>query len=196
MRQIISTMRNVFLAAMLIWSAATTVPVVAATDSRASAITCSANASSPIIFYGQLPQLHFADEQPSFVQIFPTTDISEFFFDSLNDRLHGVTPTSPPGGGIAFQQHRLDMTISTINMQSTGPRAIVSRKGAWACKGFSPGKYSFLATVHMIGKSQSSNGEDTFITQYYRADINVGDTNKPAVLVPVTPFRLVGQTPP
>ncbi len=181
---------------MFLLMASSVARVQAATDSRLQSITCAANPASPIVFYGQLPKLRYLDEEPSLVQIFPTTDISEFYFDSLNDRVHGVSPTSPPGGGMEFQRHRLDMMIASIKMQSTGAHALISRKGSWACRGFSPGKYSFLATLHVLGKSQSSNGQDTFITQYYRADVNVGDTNKPIVLVPVAPFRLIGQTPP
>jgi hypothetical protein len=157
-----------------------------------SARECVADDSAPVVFYGRVPAVEMISAQPSYVQILPQSDATTLYFSVLESNVTG-TSWLPPDAysdpnflqkeGVMMGQLRAAMQISV--------NARILHTGEFVCRGFAAGKYSFLATVHALGRREGAP-QSSLETYVYRSDVTVPPTSKGRVVVTVPAFRLVG----
>lgn len=156
---------------------------------------CVADETAPVIFYGRVPAVDMVSSEKSFVEILPQSVATSLYFSVLESNVTGSSwlPANAYSDPNFLQKGVEIMQQLQMAMQSSKSARIL-HTGEFVCRGFGPGKYSFMATVHAVGRSESSS-EPTFETYLYRSDVMVPPTHKSRVIVTVPAFRLLGQSP-
>jgi len=161
-----------------------------------TARACVADATAPITFYGSIPASGLVSGQPSFVQIFPASSVTTFYLSLIGRDAQGTGGQVPAEAASDPQyiQHQVDMMGQVGTLMRAVKSAQVLHTGQFVCRGFTPGTYALLATVHAIGRSARST-EPSLETYFYRSDVTVPPTRNPHVVVTVPAFHLLGQYP-
>jgi hypothetical protein len=161
-----------------------------------TARSCVADETAPITFYGSVPASGLIASAPSVVQIFPESTVTTFYLSLIEQNARGRGGELPPEAASdpQFVQHQVDLIGQVSTLMRVAKFAPLLHTGQFVCRGFTPGSYAFLATVHAIGHSANSS-LPSLETYFYRADVTVPATRKGHLVVTVPAFHLLGQNP-
>jgi len=149
--------------------------------------TCIADPSGIIDFQGQLGTAGGTSN----VKIFPSTDTSELYVDSISSQLGTDTAVQKRITSVSELNDivRREEKIPAMLAQAH-TAAVVA--GNFKCLGFSPGRYIFLSEIYG-GRGHVGDGQSAIV--YYRADVDVSSIKHHAIVV-VRGFRRIGSYPP
>ena len=159
---------------------------------------CIGDPRAPATLYGRFSSSLVGNYAPVIVQIFTGSTVASLYLDEFENALAGRV-TTPSPAEIARPnaiEERITLERTSAAIISSAKIAIVDRGGGFNCRGFGSGKYVFLVTLRGIASTSAFKGYGAKIpvTNYYRAEAQVGDSKRPAAIA-ISNVRFIGRNP-